>query len=132
MPKRNVPNYRHHKVTGQAFVELGGRRFYLGKHGSKASREKYEQRIAEYLANGRQLPPIQAKTGGSCKELAVHFLEWAEGHFMNQQKSFDHIKKAMGFLVQHYGRESVSSFTPQSFVFIQKQAGRARLRSFDG
>ena len=58
MPKRNIPNYRLHKATGQAFVELGGRRFYLGKHGSKASKEGYEQRIAEYLANGRKMPPM--------------------------------------------------------------------------
>ena len=49
MPKTNIPNYRFHKATGQAFVKLGGRRFYLGKHGSKASREEYERRIAEYL-----------------------------------------------------------------------------------
>ena len=47
MPKRNIPNYRLHKSTGQAFVELSGRRFYLGKHGSKASREEYERRIAD-------------------------------------------------------------------------------------
>ena len=31
MPKTNIPSYRLHKASGQAFVELGGRRFYLGK-----------------------------------------------------------------------------------------------------
>ena len=36
MPKRNIPNYRLHKASGQAVVELDGRTFYLGKHGSKA------------------------------------------------------------------------------------------------
>ena len=130
MPKRNIPNYRHHKATGQAFVELGGRRFYLGKHGSKASREEYERRIAEYLANGRQLPPTQTKTGISCQELAIHFLEWAEEYHMNQPKSFNHVRMAMGFLVKHYGRESVDKFAPMSLVFIQKKLvehGYARL-----
>jgi hypothetical protein len=61
MPKRNIPNYRLHKATGQAIVELAGRRFYLGKHGSKASREEYERRVAEYLGNGRKLPPTHTK-----------------------------------------------------------------------
>ena len=121
MPKRNIPNYRLHKATGQGFVELDGRRFYLGKHGSKASREEYERRIAEHLANGRKLPPTQTKTGISCQELAIHFLEWAEEYFMNQPKSFAHIKTAMGFLVKHYGRESVDNFAPMSLVFIQKK-----------
>ena len=121
MPKRNEPSYRLHKATGQAFVELGGRRFYLGKHGSKASREEYERRKGEYLANGRQLPPTKMKTGISCQELAIQFLEWAEEYFMNQPKSFAHIKRAMGFLVKHYGLESVDNFAPTSLVFIQKQ-----------
>ena len=130
MPKRNIPNYRLHKATGQAFVELGGRRVYLGKHGSKASREEYERRIAEYLANGRQLPPTMTRTGATCQELAVRFLEWAEEYFMSQPKSFVHAKKALGFLVQHYGREPVDNFGPSSLVFVQKKLvehGYARL-----
>jgi len=51
MPKRNIPSYRLHKASGQAFVELGGRRIYLGKHGSKASREEYERQIAEMVVS---------------------------------------------------------------------------------
>jgi len=122
MPKTNIPNYRQHKATGQAFVELGGRRFYLGKHGSKASREEYERRIAEYLGNGRKLPPTRTKTGISCQELAVHFLEWAEGYYVKNGEStgtFDHCRNAVALLVKHYGHESVDNFTPLSLVFLQ-------------
>ena len=124
MPKTNIPNYRHHKTTGQAFVELGGRRFYLGKHGSKASREEYERRIAEYLANGRKLPPTRTKTGITCKELAVRFLEWAEGYYIKngqQTETFGHCRRATAMLVKHYGLESVDNFTPLSLVFLQQQ-----------
>ena len=105
MPKTNIPNYRLHKATGQAFVELGGRRFYLGKHGSKASREEYERRVAEYLANGRKLPPTLTKTGVACQELAVYFLEWAEGYYVKNGKqtaTFGHCQKAVSLLVKHY------------------------------
>jgi integrase len=121
MPKRNIPSYRLHKATGQAFVELAGRRIYLGKHGSKASKEEYERRIADYLTNGRQLPPTQTKSGTSCQELAIRFCEWAEEYFMSQPKSFSHIKMAMGFLVKHYGRELADNFAPMSLVFVQKK-----------
>ena len=86
MPKTNIPSYRLHKATGQAFVELAGRRIYLGKHGSKASKEEYERRIAEYLANGKKLPPSLVKNGISCQELAIHFLEWAEGYYVKNGK----------------------------------------------
>ena len=115
MPKTNIPNYRHHKASGQAFVELGGRRFYLGKYGSKASREEYERRIADYLANGRQLAPTQTKKGISCQELAVHFLGWAERYYVKNGQptaAFIHCRNAVSMLVKHYGSESVANFTP--------------------
>ena len=130
MSKRNEPNYRLHKASGQAFIELDGRRFYLGRHGSKASREEYERRKGEYLANGRSLPPTKTKAVISCQELAINFLEWAEEYFVNQPKSFDHIRRAMEFLVKHYGREPVDDFAPTSLAFLQKKLvehGYARL-----
>jgi len=122
MPKTNIPNYRQHKATGQAFVELGGRRFYLGKHGSKASKEEYERKIAEYLGNGRKLAPTQVKTGITCRELAVHFLEWAEKYYIKngeQTKSFNFAQKAVSLFVKHYGKESTNNFGPLSLVFLQ-------------
>ena len=124
MPKTNIPNYRLHKATGQAFVELAGRRFYLGKHGSKASREKYEKHIADYLANGRKLPPTLVKSGISCQELAIHFLEWAEGYYVKndeQTKTFLFCRKAISLLVKYYGNESVNKFSPLSLVFLQEK-----------
>lgn len=133
MPKNNVPNYRLHKASGQAFIELGGRRFYLGKYGSKASHEEYERRLAEYLANGRKLAPTLSPTGISCRELAVHFLDWAEGYYVKNGKStptFLHCRNAISMLTKHYGNESVDRFSPLSLLFLQNQwieQGLARL-----
>ena len=122
MPKTNIPNYRLHKATGQAFIELGGRRFYLGKHGSKASKEEYQRKLAEYLANGKKLPPTLAKTGITCQELAIHFLEWAEGYYQKngeQTPTYIHCRNAVSLLTKHYGEESVNHFSPLSLVFLQ-------------
>ena len=43
MPKlRNkLPSYCQHKASGQAVVTLDGHDYYLGKHGTPRSREKY-------------------------------------------------------------------------------------------
>ena len=133
MPKTNIPNYRLHKASGQAFVELGGHRFYLGKHGSKVSREEYERRIAEYLANGRKLPPTRTQTGISCQELAVRFLDWAEGYYVKNGKqtpTFSHCRNAISLFVKYFGNESVNNFSPCSLVFLQEkwvEHGLARL-----
>ncbi len=121
---RNLPSYRLHKATGQAFIELAGRRFYLGKYGSKASRDEYERRLTEYLANGRSLPPTKTKSGISCRELAIHFLEWAEGYYVKNGKltaTFAHCRNAVALLVKHYGNESVDDFRPLSLVFLQEK-----------
>jgi len=58
MSKKNLPNYRLHKATKQAFVVLlchdGVRRSrYLGRHGTPESRKEYDHLIAIYTANGR-------------------------------------------------------------------------------
>jgi hypothetical protein len=51
---KHLPKYRKHKRSGNALVVLNGREIYLGKHGSKASIEKYDRLIAEWIQSGRQ------------------------------------------------------------------------------
>ena len=34
MPGRRIPGYLLHKGSGQAYVKLAGKPYYLGKHGS--------------------------------------------------------------------------------------------------
>ncbi len=48
MARKGLPGYLKHKATGQAFCVLDGRFFYLGKYGSKSSRELYEKIIADF------------------------------------------------------------------------------------
>ena len=53
-----IPSYRLHKGSGQALVQVNGRRLYLGRHGSPESLERYHRVVAEWLASG--LPPQAA------------------------------------------------------------------------
>ncbi len=46
------PTYRKHRATGQAVVTLDGRDFYLGPHGTKASRAEYDRLIGGALGRG--------------------------------------------------------------------------------
>ncbi len=57
MPKKSssrLPKYRKHKRSGNALVVLNGQEVYLGKHGTKASKEKYNRLMAEWLQSGCQ------------------------------------------------------------------------------
>ena len=46
-PSSNPPKYRKHKPTGQAVVRIQGEDYYLGPHGSVASRREYDRLIAQ-------------------------------------------------------------------------------------
>ena len=60
MPRhRRIPSYRRHKATGQAVVTIDGRDYYLGKHGTHASRREYERLIAKWLQSHQHDPPSQ-------------------------------------------------------------------------
>lgn len=50
LPRRagaRVPKYRLHKPSGRALVQLGGRRIYLGKHGTPESLRRYAALLAQ-------------------------------------------------------------------------------------
>ena len=122
MARRNLPGYLKHKATGQAFCVINGRFFYLGRYGSKASREKYEQIIAEYLTNGKKLPPTRSQSELLIETLVFRYLEYAEKYYSNQGKpteAFGHCRLALESVVRYYGKNYVSEFGPLSLVFIR-------------
>ena len=58
MQEPKTPKYRRHCASGRdrAFVELDGQRYYIGRYGSRESRQRYDQLVAEWLASGRHRP----------------------------------------------------------------------------
>ena len=77
------PKYRRsRRKTGDlAFVELNGRRIYLGKFGTQESRDRYHQVLAEWAASGRHLPA--AKNEITVLELIARFWEHAQAYYRN-------------------------------------------------
>jgi hypothetical protein len=123
MPKKNLPSYRLHKPTGQAICSLRGKMFYLGRYKSKESRAKYNELIAEYLANSCKLPPTRSRNEITVEELTLRFLEWAEGYYRDSDgeptENVDHCQRAVAPLIRHYGKNAVSEFGPISLKFIR-------------
>jgi len=134
MPKKTLPGYLKHKKSGQAFCLIHGKFVYLGKYGSKSSRERYEEVIAEYLANGKKLPPTKSSDEDvDIAELAAEFLKYAAEYYPSQHGKTGgelwHCKHAVAPVVRHYGNNIISDFTPRSLLFLRDQwveAGIAR------
>src|SRR3954464_13342371 len=87
MPRRNhVPVYRLHKQRGQAVVTLpdglGNRRdVMLGSYGTAESRKEYARVLAEWEANGRQMPPPAATSDITVNELVLAYWKHARIYY---------------------------------------------------
>ena len=79
-PNNYLPKYRKHRTSSQAVVTLNGRDFYLGPHGTKASKIEYDRLIGEWLANGRQPLDVSA-VEITIVELCARYFRFAKGHY---------------------------------------------------
>jgi len=76
---RRVPSLRFHKASGQMYVVLSGKAIYCGKPEDPATKQRYHQAVAEWLAAGQQ--PIADPTTITIKELLARFWTQAEQYY---------------------------------------------------
>lgn len=124
MPRllNSLPKYRKHRASGQAVVTLNGRDFYLGPHGTKASRLEYDRLIAEWLANGRAVHQPEAEI--TVSELAARYLKFAKGYYVKDGKCtkvVPGIKAAIKYLVAWYGRQAAVEFGPVALKALRQR-----------
>jgi integrase len=120
----NVPSYRRHKPTGQAVVTLGGRDYYLGRHGTAASRAEYDRLVGEWLANGRAAPRGGAGCGGlTVSELILAYLKHADEHYRNADGSrgeeVGNLKDALRPVRKLYGHTDAAAFGPVALKAVR-------------
>ncbi len=128
MPKRScrdrLPTYRHHKPSGQAFVELNGKRHYLGKFGTPRSRAEYKRMIAEWEARGRQ--PFVEPFDLTVVELLDRFLDHAKRYYRlpdgSPTSELACFKSIIAILVDTYADTLAQEFGPR-----QLKAARAHM-----
>lgn len=119
---KSLPQYRKHKASGQAIVTLNGKDFYLGPHGTKASKVEYDRLIGEWLENGRNLPASKREI--TVVELIARFWDFARKHYVKNGKLTDEIaciKAALKPLKELYGRTTVSEFGPLSLKAVRQR-----------
>jgi len=81
-----VPKYRHHKGTGQAFIQLKGRRHYLGKWNTQKSKERYAAFIAELAVMPTALPMLKVESQITITELAAAYWEFVQAYYVKNGK----------------------------------------------
>ena len=125
-----LPKYRHHKGTGQAFVQIKGHRYYLGKWNTQASKERYAAFVAELAVSPAptMVLPLATPAQFTVVELVDAYLDFAQGYYQKNgqpTRSLDNIKRAIKVIKATYGREPVGDFTPLRLLAIQTQLATA-------
>ena len=134
MSRLRIPKLRHHKASGQGFVELCSHRFYLGRFGLPETRERYDRTVAEWLANGRQLPVDPEEI--TVTEVIARFWRWAEGYYRKPDGTptteLDHFRFVLRGLRHLYGRSLAGEFGPRALRAYRAAAVEGRLVGMRG
>lgn len=120
--RKRVPSLRHHRASGQGFVELDGRRIYIGVFGRTETERKYHRLVAEFLANGRHLPV--AREHLTIVELisrfwshCVEYYRHRDGTPTDEVSSF---RLALRPLRELYGETPAAEFSPRRLKTLRQ------------
>jgi len=129
-----IPSYRFHKASGQAIVVLSGKSFYLGPWNSPESRAEYERVVAEWLANGRRVPPgsdsqkpssATVPAAFTVVELIAAFWDHAKKHYRHADgrpsREVDNLRDALRPVRQLYGHTEAHAFGPLALRAVQQE-----------
>ena len=123
MPRlsHSLSKYRKHRASGQAVVTLGGRDFYLGPHGTRASTREYDRLIGEFIASGRSLSFGQPDAAETVVQLAADYLLHAKTYYGTSATSEYHrIKLVLRPLINLYGRTNTADFGPLQLKAVRE------------
>jgi integrase len=125
MPRlsNSLPKYRRHRASGQAVVTLNGRDYYLGPHGTKASRREYDRLIGEWLENNRH--PIHVTPNSiTIVELAARYLKFAAGYYRAhdpKNRTLPGVKCAIRYLLSRYETTLAVEFGPLALKALRQK-----------
>jgi integrase len=118
-----VPKYRLHRGSGQALVEINGRRIYLGRHNSGESREKYRRLIAELMSRRPVVAPVPPSHGPTLGRLILDYYRYAKSYYVKEGQASNEltcIRLALRRLRKLYGRTPAHEFGPKAFKLVRQ------------
>ncbi|MBU4270581.1 MAG: site-specific integrase [Planctomycetes bacterium] len=125
-----VPKYRHHKGTGQAFIQVKGRRHYLGKWNTPKSKEHYAAFVAELVVNP-VCAPVRPSALTTVVELIEAYWTFAVGYYTKggqPTSTLDGIRQSLHLLRSLYGTTPANEFGPVALKAVRGQMlGSGRL-----
>jgi integrase len=125
-----VPKYQKHCASGQAVVTINGRDYYLGPHGTRASKIEYDRLITEYLSAGRSESFGAPEEAITIVELLADYVKHAASYYGKSKRGeYAQVVRAVRPLKELYGRTAAEEFGVAQFKAIRHHIstpGRSR------
>jgi hypothetical protein len=133
MRSHRTPSLRRHKASALGVVTLNGKEVYLGhwptghKNPPADVRAEYDRRIAEWLANGRQLLASAATKpdGITINELMLAFCQYAEMYYRRADgtstNELGEYRYSLRPLKELYGALPVNEFRPLKLDAVRQR-----------
>jgi len=124
---RTKPAYVHHRPSGQARVRINRVDHYLGIYGSKASRERYDELIAEWFDSGDTTAVTL-----TIDDLCLRFQEFCDGYYLKNGEPTNepyNVRLALRPLIEGYGNTRAKDFGPKALKAVRQSmidAGNVR------
>ena len=121
--RKRTPTYRLHRPSGLGVVTLAGVDYYLGRHGTAASRAAFDRLLGEWLVAGRIAPD---RTGGGVTvvEVVAAYLKHANQYYKKPDgvptSEARNAAIAMRPLKRLYGRTLATNFGPLALQSVRE------------
>lgn len=118
-----TPSLRLHKLSGRGFVELEGRRIYLGPWDEPGTTALYFRTVAEWASNGYRLPVPQDEI--TVDELIAQYVSYAKEYYVHPQTGepsgfYEDVNKALQAVQKLYGDMPAISFGPKALRAVRQ------------
>jgi integrase len=116
-----VPKYQKHRASGQAVVSINGRDYYLGPHGTRASKLEYDRVVTEWLSSGRSSSFGAPENALTVVELLADYLKHAAVYYGKHPRGqHGQILRAIRPLKELYGRSPAVEFDVLQFKAVRQ------------
>lgn len=124
--KKRTPGYCRQKKknkTDAAYVELCGKRFYLGAYNSPESHTEYARLISEWKSQGSVMAPLKSSDEVTVNMLCIKFWAYAQEYYRHSDgtatSEISSYKYAIRPLRELYGDSLVDDFGPLSLKAVR-------------
>ncbi|MBI1903514.1 MAG: hypothetical protein HYS13_20620 [Planctomycetia bacterium] len=119
-----LPKYGKHKATGQARDVIDGTTHYLGRFGSRESKERYSQVIAEWAASGG-VTAGDKRPSLAVADLILAYAERCKQHYRKPDgkptSELCLVRHAMRPLKELYSRLPAAQFSPLKLKAVRQR-----------